>query len=320
MSTFPDDKSLLAIGGLTLVAPSLKIMYTPTPKVACSTIKLFLATAEGSHRPDLIDNITTANVSRQQTIHNPAINGLPRLVELPQREINNILTSPDWVRVAALRDPIARSYSAWENRIFFRPPGVTAREIELAHDITVDGRIDLVGSFALFARVLAGHGEAFMNDHHFLPQTHIVRTDAVNYDMLVRTDRKGDMERLADLISERSGKAIRPLRLNEGLRVDLMRLCNADTANLLMAIYHTDYDAFGFERREFPASVEPFLLSETEMRLVFQLRAVMERLLSISRASTRQAGARYGMRQIQRAVIRRLSGGKLHSNYRVVDA
>ncbi|MFM8908536.1 MAG: hypothetical protein ACKOIZ_13240, partial [Actinomycetota bacterium] len=64
MSTVPSDKSLLAIGGLTLVAPSLKIMYTPTPKVACSTIKLMLATAEGTHRTDLIDNITNPSVSR----------------------------------------------------------------------------------------------------------------------------------------------------------------------------------------------------------------------------------------------------------------
>ena len=154
MSTFPPDTSLLAIGGLTLVAPSLKIMYTPTPKVACSTIKLMLATAEGTHRTDLIDQITNPSVSRPQTIHDPVINGLPRLVELPQREIDNIFRSPDWLRVAALRDPIARSYSAWENRIFRRAPGETARAIELSRDVLVDGCIDMAGSFALFAKML----------------------------------------------------------------------------------------------------------------------------------------------------------------------
>ena len=320
MSTFPSDKSLLAIGGLTLVAPSLKIMYTPTPKVACSTIKLMLATAEGTHRTDLIDRITSANVSRQQTIHNPAVNGLPRLVDLRRREIDNIFSSPDWVRVAALRDPIARAYSAWENRIFLRPPGVTERAVELAHDVIVDGRIDLAASFALFTQMLAGQGEVFMNDHHFLPQTHIVRTDAINYDMLIRTDRKGDLDRLAEVISERSGKSIQPLRLNEGMRIDLTKLCDAGTANLLAAIYHTDYEAFGFDRREFAPTVEPFLLSQSETRLVLQTRAVMERLLSLSRASARQAGGWYGVRQIQRAILRRLSGRRLYSDYRLLDA
>ena len=84
MYPFPPDQSLLAIAGLTVVAPKLKIMYTPTPKVACSTIKLMLATAEGSHRPDLMDQITNPNVSRPQTIHDPIINGLPRLMDLTE--------------------------------------------------------------------------------------------------------------------------------------------------------------------------------------------------------------------------------------------
>ena len=320
MSPFPPDRSLLAIGGLTLVAPSLKIMYTPTPKVACSTIKLMLATAEGSHRTDLIDHITSPSVSRPQTIHDPAINGLVRLVDLPKREINNIFTSPDWVRLAALRDPVARSYSAWENRIFRRAPGETAQAIELSRDIVVDGRIDLAGSFALFARMIAEHTDAFMIDQHFLPQSHIVRADVIDYNTLVRVDRKGDMDRLAALISERSGKRITPSRLNEGMRVDLARLCDVHTANRLMAVYQMDYDAFGFDRREFSPAVEPFLLSQTETRLVYQLRGVMERLLSISDASATQAGARYGLRQIRRAVVRRLSGGRRYSNYRVLDA
>ena len=320
MSTFPPDTSLLAIGGLTLVAPSLKIMYTPTPKVACSTIKLMLATAEGTHRIDLIDQITNPSVSRPQTIHDPVINGLPRLVELPQREIDNIFRSPDWLRVAALRDPIARSYSAWENRIFRRAPGETARAIELSRDVLVDGCIDMAGSFALFAKMLGEHTDAFTIDQHFLPQAHIVRTDVINYDMLVRVDKKGDMDRLAQVISERSGKHITPSRLNEGMKVDLNRICDGHTANRLMATYHMDYEAFGFERREFAPSVEPYLLSRTETQLVHQLRGVMERLLSVSQASSKQAGARYGMRQIARALLRRTSGDAKYSDYRVLDA
>jgi hypothetical protein len=319
MSTFPSDKSLLAIGGLTLVAPSLKIMYTPTPKVACSTIKLMLATAEGTHRTDLIDNITNPSVSRPQTIHDPVINGLPRLVELSKREIDNIFASPDWLRVAALRDPVARSYSAWENRIFRRAPGETAKAIELSRDVLVDRRIDMAGSFALFAKMLGEHTDAFTIDQHFLPQAHIVRTDVINYDMLIRVDKKGDMDRLAQVISERSGKNITSSRLNEGMKVDLSRICDQHTANRLMATYHMDYEAFGFERREYAPTVEPYLLSDTETQLVHQLRGVMERLLSVSQAASKQAGARYGFRQIRKAVQRRASGGKQHADYRVLD-
>ena len=319
MYPFPPDQSLLAIAGLTLVAPSLKIMYTPTPKVACSTIKLMLATAEGSHRADLIDQITNPSVSRPQTIHDSVINGLTRLVDLPQREINNIFRSSDWVRVAALRDPVARSYSAWENRIFRRAPGETARAIELARDVLIDGRVDMAASFALFAQMLGEYTDAFTIDQHFLPQAHIVRTDVINYDMLIRVDKKGDMDRLSTLISERSGKNITASRLNEGMKVDLAKLCDVHTANRLMATYFMDYEAFGFEKRDYAPSVEPYLLSSAETQLVYQLRGVMERLLSVSQASTKQAGARYGLRQIRKAVVRRATGGRAFSDYRILD-
>ncbi len=319
MNVFPSDTSLLAIGGLTLVAPTLKIMYTPTPKVACSSIKLMLATAERSHRVDLIDQITNPSVSRPQTIHDPVINGLPRLVDLPKWEIDNIFRSPDWVRVAALRDPVARSYSAWENRIFRRAPGETARAIELSQDVLVDGRIDIAASFALFAKMIGEHTDAFTIDQHFLPQAHIVRTDVINYDMLIRVDKKGDMDRLSTLISQRSGRSITASRLNEGMKVDLSKICDVHTANRLMATYFMDYEAFGFEKREFAPSVEPYLLSDAETRLVYQLRGVMERLLSISQASATQAGARYGSRQIRKAIARRATRGRLFHDYRILD-
>ena len=319
MYPFPPDQSLLAIAGLTVVAPKLKIMYTPTPKVACSTIKLMLATAEGSHRPDLMDQITNPNVSRPQTIHDPIINGLPRLMDLPWREIDNILTSPDWIRIAALRDPIARSYSAWENRIFRRAPGNLSRAIELSRDVLVDNRIDMAGSFSLFSEMMIQHMDAFMNDQHFLPQTHIVRTDAINYDMLIQIDVKGDVDRVAKLISERSGQNILSTRLNEGMKVNLHDVCDQPTADRIAAVYRMDFDAFGFPKRVFRPSLEPFLLSSAETQLVYQLRGVMERLLSVSQASTKQAGARYGLHQIRKAVVRRATGGRAFSDYRILD-
>jgi hypothetical protein len=46
----------------------------------------------------------------------------------------------------------------------------------------------------------------------------------------------------------------------------------------------------------------------------------MERLLSVSQASAKQAGARYGFRQIGKALLRRASGGNKPVDYRVLDA
>ncbi|MFM7897756.1 MAG: hypothetical protein ACKO97_02165, partial [Actinomycetota bacterium] len=61
---------------LALVSPSLRVLYVPTPKAACTTLKLLLAEAAGSHRPEMADRLAIMHVSRAQTIHHPAVHGL----------------------------------------------------------------------------------------------------------------------------------------------------------------------------------------------------------------------------------------------------
>ncbi|MGA1331716.1 MAG: sulfotransferase family 2 domain-containing protein [Ilumatobacteraceae bacterium] len=301
-------ESLQVVAHLALVARNTKVMYLPTPKAACTTIKLMLATAEGTHRPEVADRLAVMHVSRAQTIHHPEVHGLTRLADLSAREQAAVLTSPDWLRVASLRDPVARAYSAWENRIFMRAHRRTKVIIELAHDVVVDGRVDLAASFAHFARVLGEHGDTFMTDHHFQPQALLVHPETVNYTRLVRVDQPGEIDGLARVLSERSGKQVTATRLNEGLGVKVDRVCDAHTANRLMATYATDYDTFGFARREWPPTVEPLFLGEMESRLLANYRNVFERSISVAQESQRRVGARYGFGQMTRGLKRALRG------------
>jgi hypothetical protein len=305
-----------AVGRSTLVAPRLKIMYTPTTKVACTTIKWMLAEAEGSLNLDVIPRLLAANLHRSQTIHNRHVSGLQKLNELPEHQIEEILSSSDWVRLSALRDPIARSYSAWENRIFMRAPGRTEGGFELSPDVVEDGCINMTASFALFSRALQEHTQAFMRDHHFVPQSQVVRRDAVNYDMVVRVDEPGGVDTIAALFRERSGKDIQPKRHNESIGVPLDRACDAATAQRLMAVYASDYDTFGFERRQFPSTVEPYVLSASETQLVTLVRQSVERVTSVSRAAQSRMSARYGVRQIRKAFFRKISFGRMYNTPR----
>jgi hypothetical protein len=293
---------------LALVAPRSKVVYVATPKAACTTIKTMLATAEGTHRPEMADRLAIMHVSRAQTIHHPAVHGLRRLVDLPEREQHEILASPEWVRIAGLRDPVSRAYSAWENRIFMRAHRRNPALIQLAHDVLLDGRIDLVASFARFAIVLGENADPFMADHHFLPQSHVVRSDLHRIDKLVHVDRPGEMDALAELISRRSGQRVVAQRLNEGLGVPLRRVCDQHTANRLMATYESDYAAFGFARSDWPASVAPLVLTDTESRLLSAYRNAFERGISVAQESQRRRGARYGVGQMRRALSGLLRG------------
>lgn len=74
------------------------------------------------HAPtDMADRLAIMHVSRAQTIHHPAVHGLARFADLPEREQREILSSPEWIRIASVRDPVSRAI----------PPGRTASSCAL---------------------------------------------------------------------------------------------------------------------------------------------------------------------------------------------
>jgi hypothetical protein len=316
MAALPADRSLAALTRKTLVAPRLKVLYTPTTKVASTTIKWMLARAEGSLDESVIPRLMAAITNRSQTIHNRHVSGLAKLSEYPADEAKAMLDSPEWLHIAALRDPVARAYSAWENRIFMRASGRVAGGFDLTPDVLLDGRIDMTATFARFAVALAEHTDAFMGDHHFTPQSHLVRKDAVRYDLLVRVDEAGGIDRIVSALRERGGGDVVATRHNESMGIALDAVCDQHTANRLMATYAADYEAFGFARREFAANLAPYMLTDAETQLVTLVRQSVERVGSVSRAAQSKMSARYGLRQIRKSLLRKVSFGRMYSTPR----
>jgi len=138
----------------------------------------------------------------------------------------------------------------------------------------------------------------------------------VRYDLLVRVDQPGGVDSIAAQFRARSGTNVQPRRHNESMGVDLGRVCNRDTANRLMATYAMDYEAFGFARREFAESLEPYVLSDAETQLVTLVRQSVERVGSVSRAAQSKMSARYGLRQIRKSFMRKLTFGRMYSTPR----
>lgn len=306
--------ALAPYAGFILVAPRIKVMYCPTTKVACSSLKLLLAKANGSYDAARVEKLVGPHIARSQTIHEKGVNGLPKLVDLPMREIDEILGSPEWLRVYATRDPLARAYSAWENRIFSRAPGTPDRAIELCPDELVDGRVDVAASFARFARAIAEHTDEFMVDHHFLPQTHIVQPDRFDYTMRVRVERPEEMSALVAEVNRRAGTRLELERHNQGFGIALSEVCDQHTANRLAATYAMDHERFGYETRTFPAVVPPRPLGPVEASLLRSFRGAVEQLQAVSYSARSLAGVRFGARQIWKSLARRVTLGRAYSD------
>ena len=309
-----NDFALKPYAGFLLVAPSLKVMYCPTTKVACSSIKMLLAKASGTYDQSRLDRLISPHMARSQTIHELGVSGLTKLIDMSANEVDEILHSPEWLRVYATRDPLARAYSAWENRIFSRAPGTPQRAIELCQDQTVDSCVNVTASFALFAKMLTEQTNEFMDDHHFLPQSHIVHPDKFNYNMVARVEHPAEMQLLVDEINRRAGTSLSLERHNVGFGIKLEQVCDQHTANRLQSVYEMDYLTFGFSTRTFPASIDPLILTATETAMLRGFRASIERLQAVSFTARSLTGFRFGWRQIYKSVVRKLSFGKKYND------
>ena len=308
------DFPLKPFAGFLLVAPSLKVMYCPTTKVACSSLKMLLAKASGSYNQSRLDHLISPHMAKSQTIHELGVNGLTKLIDMNANQIDEILHSPDWLRVYATRDPLTRAYSAWENRIFSRAPGTPEGAIEICQDQLVDGQINVSASFALFAKMITEQTNEFMDDHHFLPQSHIVQPDKFNYNMAVRVEQPAEMQKLVDEINRRAGTSLTLERHNVGFGIKLEQVCDQHTANRLQAVYEMDYSTFKFETHAFAATIEPLMLSATETAMLHGFRASIERLQAVSFTARSLTGFRFGWRQIYKSIVRKLSFGKKYND------
>lgn len=288
--------------GYALIAPRIKVMYVPTTKVACSTLKLLISQIEGSYNEAAAREIITPNISQEQTVHNYRVHGLRRMFDLSPKEQWEAIQSPEWLRVAALRDPLKRAYSSWENRAFLRAPGTPKPILEACSDVLVDGRVDVAATFKKFARAIHADRDAFAIDDHFRPQFNTLYSNQLEYQEFIHIDRHGEMQHLADVLNSRGGTNIELQRLNSGLGIKAEQVYDRETADLIEQTYHEDYEWFHFERHNYAASTASFVLDPLQQAFLTNLRQTTERLQTLSNAALTRVGFRYGLRQVLRSL------------------
>jgi len=285
-----------------LVAPGLKVMYLPTTKVACTAIKYLLAEAEGCLNEAAVDSLPSAAVTRSHAIHNVAVSGLGLFAALPERVQHEILADPDWWRVGALRDPYARMYSSWENRILLRAPSHYIRSFDRFPDVLDGDDLDVGATFAEFMRRIVADPRLVDGDDHFRSQCSALRPGSISLTHLVRVDAPGELAAFADELARRAGRPLELRRLNEGLGIGHRSVVTAESAQLIETWSAEDFRSLGFATEAFPARQPRTVLSARERRLVGYARDVTERLDTVAMLVHLRSGARYGARE----VIRRL--------------
>ena len=276
------------------MARNARVLYVPSTKVASSTMRLLLAQANGTFRPERIDFLDGPTISVDQSVHNMYINGLEHMELMSESEQAAMKGSPEWWRVAAVRNPYSRVYSAWENRILLRAPSPVLPEAwSLCGDIEIDGCIDIGASFRRFVEVLAHRPEVFGIDSHF-------KTQAMHFDLtplklthLIRLDEPGALAGFANDLGRRVGKPLAPTRLNEGLGLTYRDVTDAKTGALIDEIFAEDFRRFGFVGEVFADVLPDAIATSRESQAIRYARNLTVRLEQLSRLARYRNSGRH---------------------------
>jgi hypothetical protein len=283
-----------------VVAPA-RLLYVSVPKVACTSLKALAAELTGrplDRRPE--DAVLHPEVAGRGAVHVRRAHPAGRLAELDPARLATVLGDPGWLRFTVTRHPLARLYSAWEDKVLL---GQLLDRLDPPPLVTVDdGCIDVRASFAAFVDDLAARPGHYLDESHFTPQVAIVRTDLVAYDH--RIDLAGLDAFVAGPLRDHLGRAVALPHANPGLGLRWSDAYTPASLEAATAVYRDDLEAFGYAAPDAVAEAAVVLDRPTSV-LVDRLRGTERAFDRLAAETRRRRGARYGLDQLRRALAAR---------------
>ena len=287
-----------------VLARRAKVLFVPTPKVACTTIKWALASAEST----LSSGISVSpEPTTDLTIHDPSVHGMGVLGLVSEDERQEAFTSPDWIRFCVTRSPYERIVSAWLNRVVFGMPSL----LSPAMGEQFGSDRDYGTAFRRFVRRLSDD-PVVLADTHFSAQGDVLEIDTMPYTHVL--DLAGLNDFLVFLRSSGSHREriVLGRSRNSSPRIDVERLYDSETAAIVDRVCASDFRRFSYPARVFADVAPPYPIAPNEFSLIEMMRDRADRFSDVfrlvdqqRRQISRQSGGRYGAGQLAAAAVQR---------------
>jgi hypothetical protein len=277
-------------GGLDylIVAERARTLYIRVPKAACTTMLWGILELEG-HDPSIMKRSRNALLSTPDTVvHDMDLYPVPALDHVGPALRQDALTNPAWLRLALVRNPYARLYSAWESKILLRPPG--NRRFGGAPELveTAQG-VDVGASFRSFVTTLSENSERWLADGHFRRQADLIPTSVISDIELAPTSSIPDLFRR---LSDRAGVTVAPRRSNKGLGIDGTAFLDTETVERIAALYKPDFELTGADPAAFTPG-DPVILDSVALALLHLAAARSARAVQLTLSSHQAARSRF---------------------------
>lgn len=221
-----DNRKAKGTRNMPITLDKLKLIYTPIPKTACTSLKTMFFELENGHA-----FTPTIRNGREYHIHNV----------YPSELFNPVMDGQriDYRRIILVRDPIRRLLSAYSNRVIHH------RELSLekAQDQLAEHDLAPNPSLQEFISKLSKYGKAVQTiNHHTQPLVDFAGQDAEFYSRVYK------MSEIGNMVADVATIAERPLTLAHlqtgGPKIEIDALRSRDI-QVLQEFYSEDYCVFG---------------------------------------------------------------------------
>jgi hypothetical protein len=214
-----------------------RYLTVAVPKVGCTTMKRALHAFEGLAPADPWWAVHDAGESLRLSAYSNA-------------DVETMLTSPDYLRFAFVRNPYERLLSAWKSKVL-RPADTQyaslRAEMRVAYGYPADGEDSPVVAFGDFARFVIATAHP---DGHWARQTEVLACDEIAYDVLGRFETFDDDFRdiLERLDAPPEVVALAHEVTNPTEYLPPAAAYDTELAALVYDYYRDDFERFGYER------------------------------------------------------------------------
>ncbi len=227
----------------------LRVVYSPIPKAACSSLKAYLRRQMGL--PD------APNV---ESLHNRRTNGFSYPQTMDPEELCRALygRSGRYFKFTVCRNPYARLVSAYKDLVASRSPGrlrgdAAVEALRLQYCKAYDKRPSEAPelTFEMFVRAIEASNPAEL-DRHWQMQFMVACAHLVTYDMTIKLEELPVKQ--AELISAMNLVEPISFRLNRtgAADADLRPYFPENIAAIVRRIYRRDFHHFGYDPNDIP--------------------------------------------------------------------
>ncbi len=187
---------LAAVRPHCLVHPDGLLMAVSNPKVACTSLKWWFAQQAGVSDETVYQQLTREAVP-ELAVHDVLPRLRPDVANVTLEALDTLIANKQVRKIAFLRNPYTRLFSAWQSKILIRDPLSTAwRTFSESEEGRQAGTSTTMGisiesirhDLTLFVEFLMRDQQSLNEDAHFRPQWLHLRPDLIGYDFLGRIE------------------------------------------------------------------------------------------------------------------------------------